>query len=129
MFFAQPVVNRAARYGYAPSVFFAQHSANRWADSTPSPSTKTPRVESDDAGVSVSLDVPGLAKEQLTIAIEGDVVRIESKADAPRSFKAAYELAFEIDTASSHAKVENGVLSLRLGKLAPVSREVLLAID
>lgn len=118
-------LHRAARYGYAPAAFF--NGGNTDA-TTPAPN-KSLRVDSDDTSVTLSLDVPGLAKEQLTIAIEGDVVRIESKADAPRSFKAAYQLAADIDTAASQAQLEHGVLTLKLGKLVPVSRETVLAIS
>ncbi len=84
--------------------------------------------EQDDTSWTLSLDVPGLAKEDLTIGIEGAVVRIESKADAKRQVKAAYELPLEIDVAASDAKLENGVLKLKLGKLVPVSKAQQLAI-
>ena len=70
----------------------------------------------DETAFTFSLDVPGVTKEQLTIAIEGAVVRIQSKEGAARTYKAAYELPQEIDTAQSHAKLENGVLSLKLAK-------------
>ena len=116
---------RAARYGYAPAAFFNGTTA----DAALPAASKSVRVDSDDASITLSLDVPGLAKEHLTIAIEGDVVRIESKADAPRSFKAAYQLAADIDAATSEAKLEHGVLTLKLGKLVPVSRETVLAIS
>jgi HSP20 family protein len=129
MFFTHTGLHRSARYGHTPSVFFNPHAVDRWAQALTSPSTKGLRVESDDTGVTLSLDVPGLSKEHLTIAMEGAVVRIDAKADAPRSFKAAYELAFDIDAAQSQAKLEHGVLTLKLGKVAPVSRETVLAID
>ena len=78
---------------------------------------------------SLQLDVPGLAKEQLDIGIEGDVVRVSSKADATRSVKAAWRFPVEIDVASSSAKLENGVLTLSLGKKVPVSNISQLAIE
>jgi len=87
------------------------------------------KVEQDDASWTLSLDVPGLSREDLTIAVEGAVVRIESKAEAARQVKAAYELPLEIDTAVSQAKLENGVLTLKLGKLVPVSQKVELQIQ
>jgi HSP20 family protein len=77
----------------------------------------------------LTLDVPGLAKEHLTIGIEGAVVRIDSLADAPRSFKAAYELPQDIDATASQAKLELGVLTLKLGKKAPVSNVSSLSIN
>jgi HSP20 family protein len=86
-------------------------------------------VEDGDKAYSLQLDVPGLAKEQLDIGIEGDVVRISSKAEAPRSVKAAYRFPLEIDTATSAAKLENGVLTLTLTKKIPVSNVTQLAIS
>ena len=57
------------------------------------------------------------------------MVRIDSKAEAKRQFKAAYELPQDIDVAASEAKLENGVLTLKLGKLAPVSQASQLQIN
>ncbi|RYX93248.1 MAG: Hsp20/alpha crystallin family protein [Comamonadaceae bacterium] len=85
-------------------------------------------VEQDDKSWIVSLDLPGLAKEDLTIGIEGAVVRIETRAEAKRAFKAAYELPQDIDAATSAAKLENGVLTLTLGKLVPVSNVTQLTV-
>ncbi|WP_237288527.1 Hsp20 family protein [Variovorax sp. PAMC 28711] len=77
----------------------------------------------------LSLDVPGLSREDLTIGIEGAVVRIESKADAKRAVRAAYEFPLAIDTSVSEARLENGVLTLKLGKLLPVSNVTQLPIN
>ena len=85
-------------------------------------------VEDGDKAYSLQLDVPGLAKDQLDIGIEGDVVRISSKAEAPRTVKAAWRFPLEIDTAASAAKLENGVLTLTLAKKVPVSKVTALAI-
>lgn len=86
------------------------------------------QIEQDDKAFTLSLDIPGLAKEQLSLEIEGQSVRISSKEGAPRQVKAAYELSQEIDVAASSAKLENGVLSLHLAKVVPVSRTTQLAI-
>ncbi len=129
MFFSPSAIHRANRYGVSPSVQLNARGFDGLFDAAASPLGTGVRVDSDETSVTLSIDVPGLAKDQLTIAIEGDVVRIESKADAPRSFKAAYQLAAEIDAAMSEAKLENGVLALKLGKLVPVSRETVLSIS
>jgi HSP20 family protein len=78
-------------------------------------------VNQDDKAWTVTLDLPGVAKEDLAITIEGTVVRIETRAEAKRQFKAAYELPQDIDAEASTAKLENGVLALTLAKKAPVS--------
>ncbi len=85
-------------------------------------------VEDLEAGYTLQLDVPGLSKEQLDIGIEGDVVRVTSKADAPRRVKAAWRFPLEVDVAASSATLENGVLTLTLGKKIPVSNVSQLVI-
>jgi HSP20 family molecular chaperone IbpA len=52
-----------------------------------------------------------------------------AKAEAKRQFKAAYELPLDIDVTSSEAKLENGVLTLKLGKQVPVSQAAQLQIN
>lgn len=91
--------------------------------------SKSASVEDQEKTYALQLDVPGLTREQLEIGIEADVVRISSKADAPRQVKAAYRFPLEIDAANSSAKLENGVLTLALGKKVPVSNVTSLAIS
>lgn len=91
--------------------------------------TQAATVEDGEKAYSLQLDVPGLGKEQLDIGIEGDVVRITSKADAARTVKAAYRFPLEIDPTASTAKLENGVLTLTLTKKVPVSNVTQLAIN
>ena len=106
----------------------ALRSLDRFLDQSLS-QQKATSVSQDEQAYTLSFDVPGIAKDQLTIGIEGSVVRIETKADAPRQYKAAYELPLDIDTATSEAKLENGVLTLKLGKKVPVSNVSTLAIN
>ena len=86
-------------------------------------------IEQDETSWTLSLDVPGLSRDDLSIGIEGAVVRIESKAEAKRKVKAAYELPQAIDASASEAKLEHGVLTLKLAKLAPVSNVSQLTIN
>lgn len=86
-------------------------------------------VAQDDKAWTLSLDLPGLAKEDLNIGIEGAVVRIESKPEARRQVRAAYELPQDIDAAASTAKLENGVLTLTLAKLLPQSKATQLTVN
>ena len=78
-------------------------------------------VAQDDKAWTVTLDLPGVAREDLSIQVEGPIVRIETKAEARRQYKAAYELPQEIDVEATSAKLENGVLTLTLAKKQPVS--------
>ena len=88
-----------------------------------------PDVEQDEKSWTLSLDVPGLSRDELSIGIEGAHVRIESKPEARRRVKKVYELPQEIDAAVSEAKLENGVLTLKLGKLVPINKVHQLAIN
>jgi HSP20 family protein len=78
-------------------------------------------VKQDDKAWTVTLDMPGVAREDLAITIEGAIVRVETKAEAKRQYQAAYELPEEIDAEATSAKLENGVLTLALAKKAPVN--------
>ncbi len=78
-------------------------------------------IVQDDKAWTVTLDVPGVAREELSINVEGAIVRIETKPEARRQLKAAYELPQEIDVEATTAKLENGVLTLTLAKKQPVS--------
>ncbi|WP_295987281.1 Hsp20/alpha crystallin family protein [uncultured Variovorax sp.] len=123
MFFAPTL--RTARF--APRAY--DRSFERFVNEAFAGARRSPLVEQDDKSWTLSLDVPGFAREDLAISIEGAVLRIESKAEAKRQFKAAYELPQDIDVAASEAKLENGVLTLKLGKLVPVSQATQLHIN
>jgi HSP20 family molecular chaperone IbpA len=123
MFFT-PVIRRSS---FVPPLRGVDRQFERWlAEGLQTPAPKAGAVKAsvsqDDKAVTLSFDLPGVNKAQLSIAIEGHVVRIESLAEAPRVYKLAYELPQDIDAASSEAKLENGVLTLKLAKLGPVSK-------
>jgi len=88
-----------------------------------------PQNTQDEQAYTLSFDVPGVTREQLSIGIEGNVIRIETLPEAQRQYKAAYELPQDIDVAKSEAKLENGVLTLKLAKVLPESKTVKLAIN
>lgn len=124
-----PVMRRAA---YAPNLRNIDHPLERWLNqtlATPPKERAAATVTQDDTAYSLSFDLPGVSKAQLSINIEGKVVRIESLADAPRPYKLAYELPQDIDVSTSEAKLENGVLTLKLGKLVAASKLKPLTID
>ena len=86
-------------------------------------------LQEDDKAYSFSLDLPGVGKEHLRIQIEDTVLRVETLEGAPRSYRAVYEFAQEIDSANSQARMEHGVLHLSLTKKLPVSRAAELSIN
>ena len=83
----------------------------------------------DEKSYTLTFDVPGIAKDQLTVGIEGSIVRIGTKEGAPRQYQSACELPQDIDVGASEAKLEHGVLTLKLGKQVPVSRVTELPIN
>jgi len=118
MFFAPVVRTRAM----SPSFRSFDRSFERFVnDAFFSNASRAFNIEQDDKAWTVTLDAPGIAKEELSINIEGNIVRLETKPEAKRQLKAAYELPQEIDVDATTAKLENGVLSLVLAKKQPVS--------
>jgi HSP20 family molecular chaperone IbpA len=89
----------------------------------------TAEATQDDKFIELSFDVPGVARDQLSIGIEGNVVRIETLPEAKRQYKAVYELVQDIDAGTSEAKLDNGVLTLKLAKVQPQDRSVKLTIN
>lgn len=81
-------------------------------------------VAQDEKATTLQLDVPGLAREQLQITIEGKQVQVKSVEGAPRQVHRAWELPEEIDAAASTARLEHGVLTLSLAKLPPARKAV-----
>ena len=118
MFFAPVVRTRAV----SPGSRSFDRSFERFVNEAfYNPAVEGAKVQQDDKAWTVTLDLPGVTREQLSIATEGNVVRIETKPEATRQYKSAYELPQEIDVAASGAKLENGVLTLTLAKQVPVS--------
>jgi HSP20 family molecular chaperone IbpA len=112
MFYAPALRTRS----YAPARAFDRSFERFLAGSVFSPV----KVTQDEQAWTVTLDLPGIAREQLTIDVDGAVVRLQTVADAPRQYQAAYELPADIDAEATSAKLENGVLTLTLGKKKPV---------
>jgi len=89
-------------------------------------------VAETEGGYKVSLDLPGIAKEDVKIAIDGRRVNVsaqtqreETRKEGERviyrersgaSFARSFTLPEEIDQEASQAKLDNGVLSLTLAK-------------
>lgn len=111
---------------FAPVVPYrrpALHAFERFLDEvmrTPA-QPGTPATQ-DDKAYELRFDMPGVSREQIRVDIEGSQVRIETLPEAPRQYRGVYELPQEIDPEASSAKLENGVLSLHLAKVHPVSK-------
>jgi HSP20 family protein len=92
-------------------------------------------VAETERDYTLTLDVPGVAKEDVKIAIEGKRVSVEAQARKDEqkkegervvyrersvaSFSRSVTLPAEVDEAASSARLDNGVLTLTLVKKQP----------
>jgi HSP20 family protein len=123
MFFS-PVGSRRFSYASALSPVLGATCAVEYQ-----PTAANAEFSITENGYCLSVDVPGLAKEQLRIEVDGRVVRIASLDDAPRSFNAAYRFPLALDAEATTAKLEHGVLSLSLVGLAPANKAKTVTIQ
>jgi len=89
-------------------------------------------VAESDRAYTVKLDMPGVAKEDVKVSIEGRQVNVQAqseKADERRegervvyrersitAYARSFTLAAEVDQTEAQARLENGVLTLTLPK-------------
>jgi len=91
-----------------------------------------PRVDvlEDDGGITLLADLPGVAKEQLELKVEGDTLQIEgevapqmpdrlqpiyAEVRVPR-YRRSFTLSRELDASRIEASLKDGVLNLRIPK-------------
>ncbi len=117
-----PVVRRSV---YAPALRSLDRFLN---DALTSVRSSDTQFKDEDKHWSLSVDLPGVSREQLTIAIEGQTVTIGTVEGAPRQYAKVYEFNQDVDAAASSAKLENGVLTLTLAKHVPESKATTLQI-
>ena len=87
-------------------------------------------IAESESGITVFADMPGVAKERLTIKVEGDNLTIEGQAqiDVPENiellhgevrspdFRRAFTLSRDLDPARIEATLKNGVLQMHIPK-------------
>ena len=110
-----PVIRRSA-FNVSPAAMDA--AVQRFLQSTAA-TANNDSISQEGSTVTIQLDAPGLTREQLTIELEDQTVRLASVADAPRSLQRAWKLPAAIDAAQSTASLENGVLTLNLATHQP----------
>ena len=143
--FIVPVSRRAAvrtrHFDRLLDTAFDQLFAQPAADSAP---VRQPAIDvsESDRGYVVTLDVPGVTREDVKVSIDGRRVSIVAEARAPEatdapsadaeapkttdrvilreralaSYARSFTLQSEIDQSASQARLENGVLTLTLTK-------------
>lgn len=72
-------------------------------------------VASDESGLTLTVDLPGVKKDDLKIEALDRTVTIKSKRGDEES-TASYRISKDYDIDSADATLENGVLSLRFSK-------------
>jgi HSP20 family protein len=101
-------------------------------DPLPSPGQIKLDVKDSDAAFLVQAEVPGVSKEDIHVAVDGNVVTVRAEVKqedkstsdekllrSERYFGAvsrSFQLPVDVDAAKAKAKYENGVLSLTLPK-------------
>ena len=87
-------------------------------------------IVEDASGITLTADLPGISKEDLSIGVDGRTLTIEAplrlgEADRLVSvyaevranhYRRSFELSSELDTGSIDAALKDGVLTLRLPK-------------
>lgn len=86
------------------------------------------QVSYTETTTTLSVDVPGLTREQLQLRIEDNMVHLQSVEGAPRQVRRSWELPHDIDAAASSAKLDLGVLTLQLQRVQQVDKTVTLNI-
>lgn len=119
-----PLMHRSA-YAVSPSAMDA--ALQRFLQATTTTTTAQDSVQQDGQVFSISVDVPGLSREQLHIELQDKTVRLSSIEGAPRSVQRAWKLPSSIDAAASKASLENGVLTLVLSTSQPTTQTLAIA--
>ena len=123
MFLATPIIRHVSRSDAALQRFIQA------ATSAVQPLAADFTFSSNEEATVLSVDVPGLHRDQLQLRLEDNMVHLQSVEDAPRQVRRSWELPHEIDTAASTAKLDLGVLTLTLARRKPVDKTVVLNID
>ena len=77
-----------------------------------------------DDVLTMSFDVPGLSKSDITIKVEDRVITLEGENDN-RTFNKQYKLNEDWDINQADASVRNGVLTLSIPKMKEKKKKVL----
>ena len=138
--FVMPIARSTHRHAYNGHARDLSRAFDRLFDNTvervfaDSSDTRQPALDLSETeqSYSVLLDLPGVAKENVKVTIDGKRVSIEATAGAESpvaegerllvreraaaTYARRFTLPVEVDETASQAKLENGVLSLTLTK-------------
>jgi HSP20 family protein len=72
---------------------------------------KSYNIETSDSGLTLSVDLPGVKASDLSLQIEGHVLKISGK-QRGNDIRQTYQLSKQYDPESATAKLEDGVLTV-----------------
>ena len=86
----------------------------------------------DESGITLLADMPGVARDKLELNVDGDTLVVEGSMQLPTPegletiyaevrvprYRRSFRLTRELDTENIDAKLKDGVLTLRIPKLA-----------
>ena len=109
-------------------------TVTRKATDSPTEAALMPPVDviEDSSGITLYADLPGVAKDRLSLHVEGDNLSIEGEIDLPTlegmeathvevtlpRYRRVFTLSRELDPSKVSAEFEQGVLKLRIPKAA-----------
>jgi len=72
------------------------------------------KIESDDGGVTLTMNVPGYNKKLIDISVEGETLTVEGKSNSgnPNGFTEQFAICDKHDSENISASVIDGVLTL-----------------
>jgi HSP20 family protein len=88
----------------------------------------SPKVTKKDSSLLVEVALPGYTKDEVSVEVEGRTLTIAAEiAEADqtffkKTFKKMYELPDDVDADQINAKLENGLLTLTMGKTEKVTK-------
>ncbi|MEW6467142.1 Hsp20/alpha crystallin family protein [Tibeticola sp.] len=108
-------------------------------DPLPSPAQIKVDVKEDDKAYTVHAEIPGVNKDEINVAIDGNLVTLRAevkqedrKTEGEKVLRSeryygavarSFQLAQDIDASAAKAKYENGVLTLTLPKKGATSAQ------
>jgi HSP20 family protein len=108
------------------------HKTEARGQELPRPVTPAIDVYEDGGGITLLADMPGVSRDDLDIRLDGDSLTVEGRVelDAPADmravwaevqvprFRRVFTLSRDLDAARIEANLKDGVLTLRVPKLA-----------
>jgi HSP20 family protein len=76
-------------------------------------------VKHEENNIVVTLDIPGVAKENVEIEFETNILTVTAKRDEEKTYNGKWKISQDVNAEKISAKLENGVLSLTLPKKKP----------